>query len=86
MVSLLAKRLRETDTLVPAGSFLSLRGRVACTMLDLADHFGQEVEPDRIIVGQKIKQSDVAAMATIARENATRILKDWERRANESPL
>jgi CRP/FNR family transcriptional regulator, cyclic AMP receptor protein len=80
LVSLLAKRLRETDTLVSAGTFLSLKGRVARTMLDLAEHFGQEVERDRIIIRQKIKQSDLAAMAGIARANVSRILKDWERR------
>jgi CRP/FNR family transcriptional regulator, cyclic AMP receptor protein len=80
LVSLLAKRLRETDTLVSAGTFLSLKGRVARTMLDLAEHFGQEVERDRIIIRQKIKQSDLAAMAGITRENVNRILKEWERR------
>jgi CRP/FNR family cyclic AMP-dependent transcriptional regulator len=79
LVSLLAKRLRETDMLVAAGSFLSLRGRVASTLLELAEHFGDEVGPGRIIIRQKIKQSDLAAMAGIARENVVRILKDWER-------
>ena len=79
LVSLLAKRLRETDTLVAAGSFLSLKGRVASTLLEVAEHFGDEVGPGRIIIRQKIKQSDLAAMAGIARENVVRILKDWER-------
>jgi hypothetical protein len=37
--------LRETNTVVAASSFLSLKGRVARTMLALADHFGQEVAP-----------------------------------------
>jgi CRP/FNR family transcriptional regulator len=79
LVSLLAQRLRETDTLVGAGSFLSLKGRVASTLLEVAEHFGHEVEPGRIMIRQKIKQSDLAAMAGIARENVVRILKDWER-------
>ena len=79
LVSLLAKRLRETDTLVAAGSFLSLKGRVASALLEVAEHFGDEVGPGRIIIRQKIKQSDLAAMAGIARENVVRILKDWER-------
>ena len=80
LVELLAKRLRETDTVVAAGSFLSLEGRVACTMLELAEHFGQEVGPGRIVIRQKIRHTDPAAMAGIARENVTRILNDWERR------
>jgi len=76
---LLAQRLRETDTVVAAGSFLSLKGRVAQTMLELADHFGQEVGPGRIVIHQRIGQNDLAAMAGIARENVTRVLNDWQR-------
>jgi CRP-like cAMP-binding protein len=64
---------------VAASSFLSLKGRVARTMLELAEHFGQEVAPGRIVIRQKIGQNDLAAMAGIARENVTRILNDWER-------
>jgi CRP/FNR family transcriptional regulator, cyclic AMP receptor protein len=79
LVRLLAKRLRETDTVVAASSFLSLKGRVARTMLELAEHFGQEVEPGRTVIRQKIGQNDLAAMAGIARENVTRVLNDWQR-------
>jgi CRP/FNR family transcriptional regulator, cyclic AMP receptor protein len=79
LVRLLAQRLRETDAVVAAGSFLSLKGRVARTMLELAGHFGQEVGPGRIVIRQKFGQNDLAAMAGIARENVTRVLNDWER-------
>ena len=79
LVRLLAQRLRETDTAVAASSFLSLKGRVARTMLELAEHFGQEVGPGRIVIRQKIGQNDLAAMAGIARENVTRVLNDWQR-------
>ena len=80
LVRLLAKRLRETDTTVAASSFLSLKGRMARTLLELAEHFGQEIGPGRIVIRQKIKQTDLAAMAGIARETVTRILNDWQRR------
>jgi CRP/FNR family transcriptional regulator, cyclic AMP receptor protein len=79
LVWLLIQRLRETDTVIAASSFLSLKGRVARTMLELAEHFGQEVGPGRIVIRQKIGQNDLAAMAGIARENVTRVLNDWER-------
>ena len=79
LIRVLAERLRETDTVVAAGSFLSLKGRVARTMLELADHFGQEVAPGRIVIRQKIGQNDLAAMTGIARENLTRVLNDWQR-------
>ena len=80
MITLLTQRLRETNVAVAAGSFLSLRGRVALALLELADHFGRDVGSDRIVVEHKIGQSDLAAMAGIARENVNRVLKDWERR------
>lgn len=35
----------------------------------------------RIAVRQKVSQSDLAAMAGIARENVSRIINDWTRRA-----
>ena len=80
LVTLLATRLREADAALAAGSFLPLRGRVACTMLELAQDFGQDVGSGRIVIRQKIGQSDIAAMAGIARENVSRILNDWKRR------
>jgi CRP/FNR family transcriptional regulator, cyclic AMP receptor protein len=86
LVTLLATRLRETDAVIAAGSFLPLRGRVACTLLELADDFGQDVGSGRIVIRQKIGQSDLAAMAGIARENVSRILNDWKRRKLVSRL
>jgi CRP-like cAMP-binding protein len=79
LVKLLARRLRDTDAVVAASSFLSLKGRVARTVLELVDHFGQEVAPGRIVIRQKIGHNDLAAMAGIARENLTRVLNDWQR-------
>ena len=86
LLTLIATRLRETDATVAAGSFLPLRGRVACTLLELAQDFGQDVGAGRIVIRQKIGQSDLAAMAGIARENVSRILNDWKRRKLVSRL
>jgi len=86
LVTLLATRLRETDAVIAAGSFLPLRGRVASTLLELAENFGQDVGSGRIVIRQKIGQSDIAAMAGIARENVSRILNDWKRRKLVSRL
>jgi CRP/FNR family transcriptional regulator, cyclic AMP receptor protein len=79
MLGLLAARLRVADQVVAAGSFLSLKGRVARALLDLAKAFGNEVAGGRIVIRQKISQSDIAAMAGIARENVSRILNEWVR-------
>jgi len=86
LVTMIAARLRETDAVVAAGSFLPLRGRVAATLLELAQEFGQDVGSGRIVIRQKIGQSDLAAMAGIARENVSRILNDWKRRKLVSRL
>jgi len=79
LVTLLARRLRETDGVVAAMSFLRLRGRVARALLELAQDFGQDVGSGRIVIRQKIGQNDLAAMAGIARENVTRIINEWTR-------
>ncbi len=84
LVTLLATRLRETDGAIAAGSFLPVKGRVACTLLELAEDFGQNVGSGRIVIHQRIGQSDLAAMAGIARENVSRVLNDWCQRQLES--
>src|SRR5215471_12826008 len=43
LLSLLAARLRDTDQVVAAGTFLPVKGRVARAMLDLANAFGNNV-------------------------------------------
>jgi CRP-like cAMP-binding protein len=79
ITSLLAARLRDTNMAVAAASFLPLKGRVARALIDLADAFGEDVGGKRILIRQKISQSDVASMAGIARENVSRILNEWIR-------
>jgi CRP-like cAMP-binding protein len=79
LVTLLAARLRDTDAVVAAASFLPLKGRVARALIDLSEAFGQDVGQGRILIRQKISQRDVASMAGIARENVSRILNDWIR-------
>ena len=79
ILTLLAQRLRDTNSIVAAASFLSIKGRVALALLNLAEAFGQDVGGKRILIRQKISQSDVAAMAGVARENVSRTLNEWMR-------
>jgi CRP/FNR family transcriptional regulator, cyclic AMP receptor protein len=81
LMVLLARRLRDIDSSVLATSFLTLKGRTARTLLNLADAFGESVGFGRIMIRQKVSQSDLAAMAGIARENVSRIINDWTRRS-----
>ena len=80
LLALLAARLRETDMTVAVGTFLPVGGRIACTVLELAQEFGQDVGSGRIVIHQKIGQADLAAMAGVSREHVNRILNDWKRR------
>jgi CRP-like cAMP-binding protein len=62
LATLLAHRLRETNDMLAATSFFSIKGRVARALLNLAEAFGQDVGQGRI----KMSQRDLAAMAGIA--------------------
>ena len=79
LLALLAGRLRETDMTIAVGTFLQVRGRIACTLLELAQEFGQDVGSGRIVIHQKIYQADLAAMAGVSREQVNRTLNDWKR-------
>ncbi len=75
----LAARLRDTDQIVAAESFLPLKGRVARALLDLAHAFGHNVDASRVVIRQKVSQGDLAAMAGIRRETVSRIMNEWMR-------
>ncbi len=79
LTELLSARLRDTDKMIAAGSFLPLKGRVARALLDLAHAFGNNVGGGRIVIRQKVSQGELAAMAGIARENVSRIMNEWMR-------
>jgi CRP/FNR family transcriptional regulator, cyclic AMP receptor protein len=81
LVTLLARRLRETNAALAAASFLPLEGRVARVLLSLAAAFGDDIGGGRVLIRHKITQGDLAGMAGLARENASRILKDWTNRS-----
>src|ERR1700692_367458 len=86
VMRMLARRLRDTNDALAASSFLSVKGRVARALLSLAEAFGKDVGSGRILIRQKVNQSDLAAMAGIARENVSRVLKDWTEHAMVSRL
>lgn len=79
VATLLALRVREMNDVAMAWSFLSLEGRAAHALLELAEAFGEDIGEGRLLIRQKIEQSDIAAMAGIARENVSRILNKWIR-------
>jgi CRP/FNR family transcriptional regulator, cyclic AMP receptor protein len=86
ITTLLAQRLRDTNDALVATNFLSVKGRVARALLSLAEAFGRDIGQGRILIRQKVSQSDLAAMAGIARENVSRVLHDWANRSLVSRL
>jgi len=85
MTALLAQRLRDTNDALLATNLFSVKGRVAHALLNLAEALGRDLGQGRILIRQKVSQSDLAA-AGIARENVSRVLNDWVRRSLVSRL
>lgn len=81
LVMLLAQRLRDSNVLIASSSFLPLKGRIARVLLDLSAAFGSDVGSGRVVIRQKITQSDLASMAGISREHVSRVLNDWMRQS-----
>ena len=79
MLCIVGRRLRASNASLAARSLLPLPGRVAQTLLHLADLFGKNVGGERILVHHKISQADLAAMVGAARENVSRVLNEWKR-------
>jgi CRP/FNR family cyclic AMP-dependent transcriptional regulator len=80
LLRLLTKRCHERDKMLAATSFLKIKGRIAQTLLELAEHFGQEVGPGRIVICQRISQRDLAVMVGASREKVAHTLSNWQRR------
>ena len=79
LVKVLAARLRDTDDTVAAANFLTVEARLARALLDLARYFREQDNAERVVITHKVRQSDLAAMAGVARENVNRVLSDWSR-------
>jgi CRP/FNR family cyclic AMP-dependent transcriptional regulator len=80
LVRILARRLREADDALAAATFLSVKGRLARALLNLAEYVGEENGGGRIQLRHKISQGDLAAMAGVARENVSRTMSEWRKR------
>ena len=80
LVTVLASRLRETDETLAATSFLSVKARLALALLELVEFLGEDQGSGRILIRHKIKRNDLAAMAGVAAENVSRVMKDWMQR------
>ena len=75
-LQILARRLRETNESVVAQGTVPVAGRVARAFATLGEGLGVERPGGRILIASKITQADIAGMAGVARENASRAIND----------
>lgn len=73
----LCKRLRRADRHVESLAFLSAPGRVARTILELAEEQGIK-ENDTIIILHKMTRQEFANIAGTSRETLTRVLMEFQ--------
>ena len=73
---LLAQRLRGSNDAVVAQGTVTVAGRVARAFTSLARGLGDELPEGRILLSQRVTQNDIAGMAGVARENASRAIND----------
>ena len=75
-LTILARRLRETNQSMVAQGTVPVVGRVARAFASLAQGLGEERPGGKILIANKITQTDIAGMAGVARENASRAIND----------
>jgi CRP/FNR family cyclic AMP-dependent transcriptional regulator len=80
LMATLATRLRDVYEDLAATTFLTAKARVARALLKLAECIGQPSSQGHIVFQDRITLADLAAMAGVARENASRVLSEWRRR------
>jgi CRP/FNR family transcriptional regulator, cyclic AMP receptor protein len=80
LLAILATRLRQVDEDLVATTFLTVKARVARALLKLAEYIGQPSGEGHFVFQDRITLADLAAMAGVARENASRVLSEWRRR------
>lgn len=75
-LKILARRLRETNDSVVAQGTAPVVGRVARAFAALAEGLGEPQPGGTVLIASKLTQADIAGMAGVARENASRAIND----------
>lgn len=75
-LKILTRRLRQTNDSMVAQGTVSVVGRVARAFSTLAQGLGERQKTGGILLPHKITQTDIAGMAGVARENASRAINE----------
>lgn len=78
LLTILSRRLRAADEQIDSLAFLDVQGRVARTLLNLADQQGEETD-EGIVVPLDMTRRELANVVGTSRETLTRVLKEFER-------
>lgn len=78
LLKMISARLRATNDALAAAT-LPLSGRLARVLLLLSESFGHALGGGRVMIRQKLTQSDLCSMTGSARENVSRQLSEWRR-------
>jgi CRP/FNR family transcriptional regulator, cyclic AMP receptor protein len=80
VVTAIAAHLRKASDKTTTDSFLPAKVRVARALLQFAEYLKDTAAPPHLlIIRRKFRKNDVAALAHVARENASRILNGWKK-------
>ena len=73
VMSVLSRRLRQTDAMVEDLLFLDVHGRVAKKLLELAELHGERT-PEGIRIQLRLTQGELAAMVGASRESVNKVM------------
>jgi CRP/FNR family cyclic AMP-dependent transcriptional regulator len=79
LIAILAGRLRRACEEAAWAGLLPARARVAQALLRVAAVLGEEAGPGRVAIDRSVTHADIAAMAGVSREEASRALSAWKK-------
>lgn len=74
----LCLELRQRDIATAVATLKDARGRIGCTLLQLARQYGQRL-PDGVRIGFRLTRQDIADRSGVTIETAIRVLSDLQR-------
>ncbi len=78
LIASLSTRLRHTDQLVHDAAFFDVRGRLARTLLDLAQREGEK-GPNGLLICPRLSQTELANMVGATRESINKWVRYYGR-------
>ncbi len=73
VITVLSRRLRQTDSMVEDLLFLDVHGRVAKKLLELAERHGVQT-PEGILIDMRLTQADLASLVGSSRESVNKVI------------